>query len=656
MSKSVFSRLLMLVLIVFIAGLAQAQVPKNPFSVRASLTPSEVVTGGNFVITVAIMIPPEHFLYAERLAVTPQPNAGVIFEPAKFPVASEKPDPFGEQPVKIFADKPIEIAVPARLNRDIALGKTSIRLDVRYQGCTKKLCYFPKTEQFSLDFTVIAAAQETLAPAGLNAPTEAARPATLTDNLASIEAQPGNDQKVIPTSPPTQSASAIPAGSGLLPGFNLNKAMEKGLFWTYCLLFLAGVLTSLTPCVYPMIPITVAIFGSKKIKNRWQNIMLSLVYVLGIAIMYSSLGLIAALTGSVFGSFMANPLVIGAIATLFFLLALSMFGFYKISLPSALITNLTKSAGKNFISVFLMGLVCGIIFAPCTGPVLASILLFVSLTKNALIGFSMLFVYALGMGLLFFLIGIGAGTFLPRSGNWLHQIEHFFGVILIAAALYFLKNILPETIFMFLLAFFLILLATFWRRAESTEEQVTSWSTTFQHGIGTILLIIGIFLLVMSLLTSSIGRSFLSQLPNASFGPGQSSRALDQETSGSRAGEIAWLHSEMAAFQQAKAENKPIMIDFGAAWCLACKELDKFTFSEPTVIEYSRNFVTLKLDLTKTTPQTEKLSQKYAIAGLPLIVFLSPSGEIYPDIRITEFISAAQLQQWMKKVLEKANR
>ncbi|HEX4458948.1 MAG TPA: cytochrome c biogenesis protein CcdA, partial [Polyangia bacterium] len=223
---------------------------------------------------------------------------------------------------------------------------------------------------------------------------------------------------------------------------NGGALFAHGWLWAYASVFVGGFLTSLTPCVYPLIPITVSLFGARGDDvPRRRAMALASLYVGGIGVMYAALGVGSALAGKAFGTFMANPWVMVPIAGLFVVMAVSMFGAFELSLPSEMQQKLTTIGGKGFFGAFAMGLVGGIIAAPCTGPVLASILAFVATTKSVLLGGSLLVTYALGMGVLFFAIAAFAVA-LPKSGAWMEAVKSVFGIVMLVGALYFLRNVI----------------------------------------------------------------------------------------------------------------------------------------------------------------------------------------------------------------------
>jgi len=230
--------------------------------------------------------------------------------------------------------------------------------------------------------------------------------------------------------------------TGATTDLGLGALLAEGSGLAYLVAFGGGVLTSLTPCVYPLVPITVSIFGAKQASSRRHAMALSGLYVFGIAVMYSSLGVGAALTGRAFGSVMQNPLVIGAVALVFATMAASMFGAFELQLPSTWQAKLHGVGGAGFWGAFVMGLVSGVIAAPCTGPVLAATLAFVATKGSVVFGVGIMFAYAMGMGVLFFLIGAFSVS-LPKSGPWMDTVKSVFGVALLAAAGVFLKDVVP---------------------------------------------------------------------------------------------------------------------------------------------------------------------------------------------------------------------
>ncbi|MFO0583191.1 MAG: cytochrome c biogenesis protein CcdA [Anaeromyxobacter sp.] len=396
--------------------------------------------------------------------------------------------------------------------------------------------------------------------------------------------------------------------SGAASDLGLGALLGAGSVLAFAVAFAGGVLTSLTPCVYPLIPITVSIFGARKASGRGEAMALSGLYVLGIAAMYSALGVGAALTGAAFGSVMSNPWVIGFVAVVLAAMAASMFGAFELQLPGAWQARLNTVGGAGYLGAFAMGLVSGIIAAPCTGPVLAAALTFVAAKGSVAFGLGIMFTYALGMGLLFFLIGAFSVS-LPKSGPWMDTVKSFFGVALLAAAGVFLKDAFPAVKALFSAARGAALVAAGAAAAGVLLGALqgsfhAAWGARLAKGLGVALLVGGIV-----------------------YGVG----AAGARDRARMAASFAWLHSEEEALAKARAEGRPVIVDFWADWCTACKELDKIAWSHPAVREEAARFVAVKLDGSEETPAFQAAYEKYGIVGMPTVIFIDSSGKEHPE-------------------------
>ena len=429
---------------------------------------------------------------------------------------------------------------------------------------------------------------------------------------------------------PSLLTQSVGPGADLSGRLGLAGGVSAG---TFVILFVAGVLTSLTPCVYPLIPITVGVFGARKAEQRARSVLLSATYVGGIAAMYSALGLFAALSGKAFGSFLSSPWVLAVLAVFLVALALSMFGAFEIALPYALQQRLSGVKGAGFAGAFGMGLVAGIIAAPCTGPVLAGVLAYVATQRSAVLGFWMLFTYAIGMGLLFFILG-ATSLRLPRSGAWMETVKSVLGVALIAAAATLLLPLLPRphalpvgplnvALLVGLLAFAGVLAGAL--------------SLSFHGAVRERALKAGALLVLIL----GIGLRF------GWFGAPRGEKV-----------DIPWLHDEMAAVQQSRATGKPMLIDFGAEWCAACKELDLHTWTDPVVAEeVSQKFVPLKIDATDENDATDALLKKYGVPGLPTVLMVAckdpqPTCSVPQDGpgRVTGFLPPPEMLERLRRL------
>jgi thioredoxin:protein disulfide reductase len=384
--------------------------------------------------------------------------------------------------------------------------------------------------------------------------------------------------------------------------------LAHGWLWAYASVFVGGFLTSLTPCVYPLIPITVSLFGARDEKSsRGRALALAAAYVGGIGAMYSGLGLFSALAGRAFGSYMASPWVMVPIAILFAAMAASMFGAFELALPSGLQQRLTSVGGKGFGGAFMMGLVGGLIAAPCTGPVLASVLAYVATTRSMLVGATLLFTYALGMGVLFFVIAAFA-IGLPKSGAWMDMVKSVFGIVMVVAALYFLRNVIPPL-----------------RRYGSGSD---------------LFIAIQGALVIGGLALGGVHQSFyerkwrksagIALIAAGSFGIVSWSLAPKAEA---QAHELAWIRGADETLAKAREQQRPAVLDFYADWCLPCKELELKTFSNPKVASELTRRALGKVDCTTDDdPEVAAAKEKFKAETLPTLVLLRPDGTVLHKI------------------------
>ncbi|HVP66558.1 MAG TPA: cytochrome c biogenesis protein CcdA [Anaeromyxobacteraceae bacterium] len=421
---------------------------------------------------------------------------------------------------------------------------------------------------------------------------------------------------------PDLMATSGPTGAG--GDLGLARLLAQGSMFAYGAAFLGGALTSLTPCVYPLIPITVSIFGARQAASRRQAVVLSGLYVLGIAAMYSALGVGAALTGKAFGSVMQNPWVMGAVAVVFAAMAASMFGAFDLQLPAGLQARLSAVGGAGYVGAVAMGLVAGVIAAPCTGPVLAAALAFVATRGSVPFGVGVMFAYALGMGLPFFLLGAFSVS-LPKSGPWMDAVKSVFGVALLAAAGVFAKDAVPALQPAFLASRAAALAAA---TAAGAGVLLGAFSGSFEgtrwrslaKGVGVALVVGGIVY--------------------------ASGSAQARSTTG--AAGLDWIHQDEAlALGRARAEGKPVIIDFWADWCTACRELDRTAWSDPRVQAAAKRFVTLKMDGSQESDAFQRVFEKYAVVGMPTVVFIDSHGREMPA-RVTGATSAEEMLKWLQ--------
>ena len=379
---------------------------------------------------------------------------------------------------------------------------------------------------------------------------------------------------------------------------------QQGWLWAYLVAFGVGFQTSLTPCVYPMIPITLGIFGARGNVKRSRAIALAAAYVGGMGLMYATLGVVFSLIGRQFGTQLSSPYFVVPLVIFFAALAASMFGAFELNLPASIQAKLNTVGGQGFKGAFAMGIVGGLIAAPCTGPFLLGLLAYVAKSHDVVRGGSMLFTYALGMGVLFFVLAMFAVS-LPKSGRWMEWVKSAAGIFMLLAAVYYLAPLVPQM-----------------RALQRPEVGVLFGAL----GIAVVGFALGaIHLSFHGGWTEKLRKGWGVALVVAGlFGAWSWYMAPKQE--------LPWLHDEPAAFAKAKAEHKGVMIDFGATWCNPCRELEH-TFADAQVYsQINDNFITLKFDVSEDNATNDARKAKYDAGNLPAVRYLTADGKLVGKI------------------------
>ena len=395
------------------------------------------------------------------------------------------------------------------------------------------------------------------------------------------------------------------------------------MIWTLLGIFVGGIALNLTPCVYPMIPITVSYFGGRATSDAAQGksrlVVHGLCYLLGLAFTNSILGVIAALTGSLMGAVLQHPAVLIAVAAVLIFFATSLFGLWELRLPSGLTQAAAKSYTGYFGSLF-MGLTLGIVAAPCIGPFVLGLLTWVASMGSPWLGFIVFFTLSIGLGLPLFILAIFSGQLqrLPRSGGWMLWVRKLMGWVLVGMAAYFLKPILREPAATIALSAVLLAAGVHlaWLDRNKATFSAFPW---LKAGTGAASFAIAAFLVA----------SLLMQ------GPG-----------------VTWAPFSDDALKAAATQKRPVIIDFYAAWCAPCRELDEITFHDAAVVKQTQNgFVMIKVDVTKGgNPTHERLLQEYGIKGVPTVVFLNADGKECQELRLLDFLPPDQMLNRMSRL------
>jgi thiol:disulfide interchange protein DsbD len=442
---------------------------------------------------------------------------------------------------------------------------------------------------------------------------------------------------VVPSVLPTGPTSSLDASAFL----------ESGQLWVAGgTIFLGGLLTALTPCVYPLIPVTVGVFGARKADSRGRAFVLTSAYVVGMGLVFSALGVFAALSGKAFGSSLGNRWVVVGLALFLVILATSMFGAFELALPTGLATKLNNVGGGGVIGALLMGSVAGFLAAPCTGPVLTGVLAWVSRTQDPAVGGALLFTYALGIGVPFFLIGVFTVR-LPKGGVWMEWVKSVFGIALLALAAAYLRDAFDafggamDALGSALGQNGAIALAASLAFAGVTLGAV---HLSFKEGRQGVLKGIGVAALLLAFLVRMASPAPALPVEGAGSGePFSWTLIFDAHRANS-------AEPFERALAQAKHDCKPVLIDFFADWCPACKELDRHTYVAKEVAAEAHRFVTIKVDGTEDHDVLDALYQRFGIQGLPTVAFVDPMGKVLEEPRVTGFLPPEQFVKEMRKV------
>lgn len=403
---------------------------------------------------------------------------------------------------------------------------------------------------------------------------------------------------------------------------------SQGLILTMFVVFAFGVGVSFTPCVYPMIPITLSIIGARSAGQKpITGFLRSLVFVLGIAIIYSALGFIAARMDKAFGFLFQNKVFVTVIAAFFIAMGLSMLGMFTLQMPASFSAKLQGGANRGgYVGAFLLGLVTGVVASPCGSPVLVSILVLAAQAGKAAVGVSLLFVYALGIGLLFLLLGTFPSFLkaMPKSGVWMDDIKKLMGVVIIAVGIFYLRLVLPEIVYWPLVVLLTlaaaVVVAVYSGQRRESRNLFLAW-----RAVGVAFALLAVYFAV-------------AKAPVAIAGTKPPT------------GSDVWLASEPAAVQQATAAKMPMVVDFTAEWCAACKELDHKTFADPEVKKALLRFVKVRIDCTDDTEETQALQKKYGSVSLPTVAFVDANGRQLTDLTLYQFEPPAKFLERLAKV------
>lgn len=543
---------------------------------------SKILSGENLYFILKVKLDPDWHINSNKpnedflipTDVSINSKDGFLISQKIFPKGKDLKFEFSELPVSVYEGE-IDIPLIIKIPENLSEGNYQFEIILSYQACNNQTCLPPKEEKIPVQVEVVNNLNDVVKNSEFDF-----------SAFDKVTVQAENDTK------------------SFFEG--------KSLILIFILVFIGGLALNLTPCVYPLIPITLGYFGGQSESKTSRLIALASIYVVGMAITYSVIGVVTALSGALFGALLQNPFVLIGIALVLVALSLSMFGLYEFQLPPSLMAKFGEARSGYFGALF-MGLTMGFVAAPCIGPFVVGLLTFVGAKGDPLFGFFIFFVLALGLGLPYLFLAVFSGKIksLPRSGEWMVAVKKIFGFILIGMAIYFLLPLLPETFRGFILPSFMVLSSVYLLVFDRTGNQIKTF-----YSIKTVILIIialiGLWLLIPS----------------------------EKEA-------VEW---EKVKVEDIKlGDGQPVIVDFYADWCLPCKELDEFTFTDNRVIEESKRFRRFKIDLTKAgSEETQSAMKRYHIVGVPTVILFDADGNEVR--RITSFVNADEFLKYLLEV------
>jgi len=563
-------------------------------------------------IVVNYAIADGYYMYRERFRFTA--NGAKLGEPA-IPPGKIKYDDTFQKNVETYHNG-VEIRIPVEAAGPFTLNATG-------QGCADKgLCYPP--QDASVQLTPDAGGSEpqmSIAPAqggGFAFPGQAVQPAPQVDTPAAAAA---------PAAPPSAAPSELSGIAALLQGGRLLAIVPAFI--------LLGLGLAFTPCVLPMVPILSSIIvGEGKHVHRARGFVLSLAYSLGMAIVYTALGVAAGLVGEGLAAALQNPWVLSSFALLIALMSLSMFGVFQLQVPAALQTRLATASGRQssgkLAGVFVMGAISALIVGPCVAAPLAGALVYISQTRDVVIGGAALFAMAIGMSIPLLLVGVSAGSLLPRAGMWMESVKRFFGVLMLAMALWMTAPVLPGLAQMLLWAALLLGYGFYLLRGLGKNGH---WAGL---AVGAVFAVLGVLQLVG---VASGARDPLAPLARFTGG------APAQPLAFTRIKTVAQLDAALAA-----TGGRTAMLDFYADWCVSCKEMEKLTFVDPAVKARLANTVLLQVDVTANDADDRAMLKRFGLFGPPGIILFDREGKEIPDSRVIGYQNAKKFLESLGKL------
>ena len=611
--RSLFVRLIALIAMLLAASLAAAASPLHPL--EAYKMSARSIDPGS--IEVVFDIHDDYYLYKANFRFKAD-HPDVAFGQPALPPGKQKHDEFFGD-VEIYRDQ-VRFTLPIEASEAV----TGFQLTVVAQGCWDEgICYPPTDYVADISLTGSSGGG-----------------GGLLDKLLGGRTDGGSGGGSDVTEPTTTAAPAATAAATAADDESGSiAALLKNASGPLVLLsfFGFGLLLAFTPCTFPMIPILSGIIvGHGTGISRMRALSLSLAYVLGMAVTYALAGVAAGMSGTLLSAALQNAWVLGTFALVFVVLSLSMFGFYELQLPTALQSRLSETAnhqrGGQFGGVIVMGVLSALIVGPCVAAPLAGALLYIAQTRDALFGGLALFVMALGMGVPLLAVGVAARSVLPKVGPWMEGVKKAFGVMLLAVAVWLISPVVPALATMLAWAALLIFSGIFLRAIDPLPHNAHGWQR-FWKAVGVILLVCG-----GAILLGALGGGRDPLQPLAGLRGSAGAVAAEQPPRFQRVRSVAELDAAVAA------STRPVMLDFYADWCVSCKEMERYTFSDPAVAGRMAKMLLLQADVTENNADDKALLARFELFGPPGIVFFRPGGEEIEGVRVVGYMPAERFE------------
>jgi len=571
-----------------------------------------------------------YYLYRDKFEFSVEDGAGITLGYIEYPPVSKVIDDevFGEMPV-YYSEAAIKISLDRMVTSPV-----NMVLRAKYQGCADAgFCYPPESKTMGLSL-----------PKGEK---QGIKPAAATTAEVAVLSSVAS----------TVTAVSTPAHEPLSEQDSIADSLENDSIIGIVLTFFGfGLLLAFTPCVFPMVPIlsSIIVGQGKKVTTR-NALTMSIVYVLAMALTYTVAGVIAGLFGANLQAAFQSPWILVSFSLVFVALSLSMFGFYELQLPSSWQSKLTSISnsqkGGTLAGVAIMGFLSALIVGPCVAAPLMGALIYIGQTGDAVLGGLALFALSLGMGAPLIAIGASAGKLLPKAGVWMDSVKAVFGVLLLAVAIWMLERIAPPAVALLLWAALLIVSAVYMGAMTQLKADASGWKKLWK-GLGVILLVYGVLQLVG---VASNAPDPLQPLRGVSSGGGGTmnmfagTAASHQEVEFKKIKSIADLDREVAL---AASRGKGVMLDFYADWCVSCKEMERYTFSDPVVMREFAKGVLLQADVTLNDDTDKALLKKFKLLGPPSMIFWNTRGEELPRMRLVGFVEAEKFAAHVRKAFD----